>query len=202
MVYRVPNLGEFLFHLTHVDNISSILQYGILSHDTAYRRGIIKRDVSSNPVQAIREKKLDAVYARPLHTYASLYFMPKNPMLRQLHIFHQYVVTVGIAPHVILQSGTIFTDGNAACSDTRFYHHPSSISQLRWDVIRSNDWESYDDGKRIKCAEVLVYPSVSAHDIAAIFCRTNIQMRRIRTMITQKHRCLPVMVRPDLFFDK
>ena len=202
MVYRVPNLGEFLFHLTHVDNPPSILQHGILSHNTAYRRGIIKRDVSSNPVQAIREGKLDSVYDRPLHDYASLYFMPKNPMLKQLQVFHQDVAILGITPDVMFQRGTVFTDGNAACTDTRFFKKPSSLSRRRWDIIRSNDWDSYDDGKRIKCAEVLVYPSVSARDIAAIFCQTHLQMSRVLANIGQKHVSLPVFVRSDLFFDK
>lgn len=200
MVYQVEGFGEYLFHLTHIDNIPSILQYGILSHNAAYRQGLIRHDVSSNPVQAIREKKLDSVFARPLHDYTSLYFNPMNPMLRQLQTFHQDIAILGITPKALYRPGTVFTDGNAACTDTRFFNDPSDVARLRWDIISSREWDQYDDGKRIKCAEVLAYPIVAQHEVTAIFCQTAAQVERVRPMLAQKKVTIPFMARPDLFF--
>jgi hypothetical protein len=199
MVYQVDGLGEMLFHLTHIDNIPSIFQYGILSHNAAYRHGLIRCDVSSNPVQAIREKRLDSVFARPLHDYASLYFNPMNPMLRQLLMFHRDVAILGITAKVLHRPGTVFTDGNAACTDTRFFSDPSDLARLRWDVINSREWESYDDGKRLKCAEVLVYPTVAQHEVAAIFCQAATQIERIKPKVTQRKIIVPLVVMPDFF---
>ena len=61
MLRAAKGPGEYLFHLTHYENIPSLLKHGILSHREAYRQKLIKHDISSNVIQAIREKKVESV---------------------------------------------------------------------------------------------------------------------------------------------
>ena len=77
-------MRNHLFHIVHFENLMSILSEGILSHNEAYKRSLIKTDVSLQDVQFRRNKIYDPIYNRQLHEYASLYFYPRNPMLYYL----------------------------------------------------------------------------------------------------------------------
>ena len=80
------------------------------------------------------------------------------------------LVILGIDPSIILDEGTIFSDGNVAANNTRFYQGVFQLGQLPWRIINARYWNDYPDGKRIKCAEVLVYPRVETEYIKKIFC--------------------------------
>lgn len=121
-------------------------------------------------------------------------------MLRQPQLFHQDVVMLAILPKVLDQPGTIFTDGNAACADTRFYHQARDLSRLRWDIVHAADWSHHDAAKRIKCAEVLVYPSVSPHLFTSIVCQTSDQQARVQAMVAQSRSIQTVELKPEWFF--
>lgn len=58
------------------------------------------------------------------------------------------------------QDGVIFTDGNAANGPTNFFNDVSRLADLDWDCIRSDYWNDFPDGVRIRCAEVLVPDTV------------------------------------------
>src|SRR5690625_285750 len=78
------NLDEFnidyLYHITHKDNLNNILQNGLESHNVARERHMIKVDIADNVVNDRRKRK-ELIYNRSLHDYVPLYFNPKNPML-------------------------------------------------------------------------------------------------------------------------
>lgn len=37
---------KFLYHLTHVDNMRSILEHGLLSHNEPHAKVLVKKDLS------------------------------------------------------------------------------------------------------------------------------------------------------------
>lgn len=57
----------FLYHLTHVDNMPSILKHGLLSHNSAHARGLVMEDLSDPDVQDRRADRRRG--DRPLHDY-------------------------------------------------------------------------------------------------------------------------------------
>jgi hypothetical protein len=163
---------EYLYHMTHITNIPSILKYGLLSHREAYDRGLNKVTIANPKVIAIRSRKLDGIFQRPLVDYVCLYFNPKNPML-----FVQYrenlqndIVILGIRANLLYRRNTVFTDGNAAVYETLFYSKPEYLDCLHWEAINATYWSEFNEGKRKSCAEVLHYRSVSVDDIPIIFC--------------------------------
>ncbi|MHB9134194.1 MAG: DUF4433 domain-containing protein [Armatimonadota bacterium] len=199
MLHSPEKRVDSLYHLTHVRNLSSVLRHGIFSHDEAYRQGRIKKDVSDIGVQVLRDQKYDPIYHRPLHSYASLYFVPINPMLNQLLVFHQDIVILRIVPFVLFRKGALFTDGNAAANDTQFYSSPKELTRLRWDVLRAPDWNTFQDGKRIRCAEVLVYPRVPSSEIMSVYCSSLDQYTRVCRTLGPRISPLPITIRPGLF---
>lgn len=63
---------NYLYHMTHIDNLESIFKYGLLSHNEAHRRGLVKVDISMQAAQEWRKK---------VHNYVPFYFSPRNTML-------------------------------------------------------------------------------------------------------------------------
>ena len=120
-----------LEHMLHHSNLAGVLENGLLSHNEAYRRGLIKQDISMSEVQQIRASKRDKVHYRSIHDYVSMYFRTINPMLyKRKDVQHELLILL-IDADVINDSNTIFTDGNAANSITKFYNRASYCFEVR-----------------------------------------------------------------------
>ena len=158
-----------LWHLTHKDNIQSILEHGILNHDDA--RGLFVKpvDISDRDVQECREMT-EEYYHRKIHEYAPLYIKPRNPMLYSIHNKQSELCLIEVSLSVIFESEYLITDGNAASRTTDFFHSVDYINELPWDVLNSKFWADHNDGKRKKCAEVLIYPKVMPTHIGTVHC--------------------------------
>ena len=71
MDYLQTNGIDYLYHMTYIDNLTSIIENGLLSHKEAYGQGRIEVDISDPNVQDIRARKTESRYKRPLHEYVS-----------------------------------------------------------------------------------------------------------------------------------
>ena len=78
--YLVNILGQYgvstINHMTHIDNLSSILDNGLISHNNPY----CKRDISNQGVNARRER-IEPIYNKKIHDYVPFYMNIRNPML-------------------------------------------------------------------------------------------------------------------------
>jgi hypothetical protein len=172
---------SYLYHITHKNNLGNILESGLLSHNEAHR-GLNQIDIADNEVNNRREKR-EPVFNRSLHDYVPLYFNPKNPMLFRRKNIQNDIVILAIEKNLLLDQNVLFTDGNAASKTTSFYNTINNLSLLNWKCINSEYWNDYQDGKRIKCAEVLVYPKIEIASIKKIYCNNQITLNFIRTNI-------------------
>lgn len=157
---------EYYYLLPH-KNLCSVLAHGILSRNELKRLGFPSVDISDPEVQCLRART-ERIYGRQIHDYAPLYINPKNPMLyvrrdRQ----HEFVILV-VSMAVLTDSNHVYTDGNAAVASTVF-----SIRRVNSEtekVLKSKYWSDFPDGKRRRCAEVLVYPKVAPEYIMRGVC--------------------------------
>lgn len=186
---------DYLYHITSVDNLSSILFRGILSHHQTCIQNLKYTDISDLDVQKRRSDK--RVKGMSLHRYVPLYFNPKNPMLFARRHWQSQIAILAIDPLVLLQPRTVFSDGNASCQQTLFYQDLSSLACLNWEIIHNSTWHDQPDGKRIKCAEVLVYPRVAVRDILKIFCYSQAMIAKIETLGLNN---LVIEVNQNLYF--
>jgi len=70
----------------------------------------------------------------------------------------------------VSQAGqSVFTDGNAASSETLFSSDPNIVS-ASVDAITAEWWTDHAGGKRRRCAEVLVHPLVPPSYIKYCIC--------------------------------
>ena len=157
-----------VWHMTHKNNVEDILLSGILSNKSAYE---IKAptDISDHGVQRWRES-VDPFYGRKLHEYVPTYFNIKNPMLYVKRNIKNELCLLEISTSAFVGHDFIFTDGNAASRDTRFYNKASDLDKLPWDVLKASYWDSFPDGKRKRCSEVLIYPRIDPRHIIKLHC--------------------------------
>jgi ssDNA thymidine ADP-ribosyltransferase, DarT len=189
---------DYLYHMTYIDNLASIIENGLLSHNEAYRRRLIEADISDPNVQDIRAGIVDPFYNRPLHEYVPLYFSPRNPMLYRRLEIQEDIVILGLSPEILSEPNTLFTDGNAAASGTLFYRGIQMLNQLPWDSIRARSWTDIEDGKRRKCAEVLVCSKIDPGKIQVVFCYSE---KHREAIITAKQGTFIIgRVNRDLYF--
>ena len=119
-------------------------------------------------------------------------------MLYRRREIQEDIVILGLDPQLLSETNIIFTNGNAAASGTIFYKGIQMLAQLPWDSIRARNWSEIEDGKRIKCAEVLVYPKIEPNRIQMVFCYSN---KHRETIIAAKQGTLIMgKVNRDLYF--
>lgn len=189
---------DHLYHMTHKSNLQSILQNGLLSHNQAKNGRLTQVDISDNQVNNRRSKR-DPIYQRSIHDYVPLYFNPKNPMLYKRGNIQNDIIILAIDRNLLYQENTIFTNGNAAAVATSFYSNPNDLSNLNWACINSEYWNDIVDGKRIKCSEVLIYPSIPTTAIRKIYCNNQKTNQFVKSNL-DKYSTIDVEIKPNLYF--
>lgn len=190
-----------LFHITHISNITGILQYGILSHTDAYLHEIVKTDIS-NPEINKKRSRIEGINNYKIHDYAPLYFHPKNPMLKSLcgkKKLRDELVLIKISPNILVGQSVLFTDGNAAEESSRLYNNLDDFNKLNWQCINDEYYLEYTDGKRIKCSEVLVYPGISLPYINELIVYQDSDCKNLFPLFPN-HLGISVTINKDVFY--
>ena len=162
---------EELYYITHIDNLQSILEKGILSHARSAQLKLEYTSIYNEEVVSIRRNKTTPD-GKSLWHYANLYFQPRNPMMYSIVNTRdkENLVVISISNKVLHEYDVLVTDGNAANAPTQFYSRSDGLKILKhqWNTIR-NDWWNEDVGSKRKImAECLVPDSVElkAHQFA------------------------------------
>ncbi|MDC0839517.1 DarT ssDNA thymidine ADP-ribosyltransferase family protein [Limnoraphis robusta] len=186
---------KYLYHMTHVANLNSILKNGLLSHNQSHEGGFIQTDISMEEAQEWRKE---------WHGYVPFYFNPRNTMLYKRRELQNQIVMLAIDPMLILEEGTWFSDGNVAAVATNVYNDIAMLEQLPWEIIKASSW-NYEDlarkqrCKRIMCAEMLVPNRVNVQSILKIFCSSQLQISTVRQLIPDGVN-ISVEVKSSLYF--
>ena len=160
----MSRLPKFLYHMTLAENINRIAKYGLYPRSEVYSHS----ELADQSVVDRRDNFKEPLHGNSLSSYVPFYFSPRNPMPFRRKEKQAEIVILKISSEVLNWANkTIFTDGNAASSGTSFYkggsYNLKNLSKLDWDCLHSDFWNNFEDGKRKKCAEVLVegrlYPS-------------------------------------------
>jgi hypothetical protein len=175
---------EFLYHMTHVDNIPSILKYGLQAHGNDFQ----KRDISNQEVNSRRSRR-EPIYGKRIHDYVPFYFSPRNPMLYVQNNEEDIVILVFPAS-IMYEDGMIFTDGNASASATNFYRDLCDLDSLNWKCLNSKYWNDFRDGKREKMAEVLLPRTVDRSEILGILCESQNIKRKVNQLTQKTVKCV------------
>lgn len=154
------------YYISYIDpNVENFIKYGILSRNIVKEWNLDSRSFAPEGVLERRHKKI--IRLTDLKSYkvddlVPLYLTPKTPTFyarRKL----QDTMFFAVVQSYILSDDEIdfaFSDGNAASENTKFYYSLNNLDKIPWDVIRSDSWTKFNDGKRKRNSEFLIYPRV------------------------------------------
>jgi hypothetical protein len=191
-------LAELQF-ITHIDNLASIFEHGILSHNQMAARQHV-----SVAMQAVQDRRSQKVVpgGRPLHDYANLYICARNPMMFVRRGQHENLCVLSISATVLDIPGTVITDQNAASNYVRYAAAPDGLAHVDRALTFARNWTHPGDQiaewrhKAAKCAEVLVPDSVQPDRILAVYVSGEVGRQRASAAQQAK----PVQINADLFF--
>lgn len=159
-----------IYHITHIDNLASILKSGGMMANSSLNKQKIKYfDISYENIQIRRANTpVPCSAGGVLHDYVPFYFAPRSPML--------YTIEKGNVPKyqegqnsviylvadvkIIVDNGLkyAFTDGHPVMNYSDFYDVLESV--IDWELMNSRYWNNSTDDPNRKCrrqAEFLVY---------------------------------------------
>ncbi|MEO8496945.1 MAG: DarT ssDNA thymidine ADP-ribosyltransferase family protein, partial [Planctomycetota bacterium] len=190
-----------LFYITHVENLSSMLKNGILSHAQVETQKVPFTAIYDSGIVSNRKLKNTPDH-KSLWEYANLYFQPRNPMLyRVVHEkLKRDLAVVGVTPRVLQQPNVFVTDGNAANNPTQFFKAGEGLKVIesQWKAIQSEWWNERDGSKRKIMAECLVPERISPDCIHTIFVPDHETKKRVESLIGTS--AVPVVPEPNFFF--
>ncbi len=190
-----------LYYITHIDNLSSILEKGILSHERIENDQVQPERIYNTEIVNIKKEKRTP-NGRSLWSYANLYFQARNPMMyRVVHEKGVRDLAVLEVSENILQTPDVFiTDGNAANAPTQFYPLIDGLKVLRRQrkILYNEWWNNLDGSKRKIMAECLVPNGAGPEFINAVY----VADAEIRRNVSEKigSRSIPVIAEPNMFF--
>ena len=182
---------KYLYHMTHINNLQSILKHGLQAHDNKYK----KVDISDCDVNSRRSRK-EPIYHKSIHSYVPFYFNPKNNMLCRRRNIQNDIAILVLKRGLLLKQGTIFTDSNASTDRAKFYNNLGDLNKLNFQCIYTNGYYSgYADGANKRMAEVLVSSTVNSDCIEAIICNNSNTKNKI-SRISNKQ----ILVNSNFYF--
>jgi len=193
------------FHyITHVSNLDSILEAGILSHRRA--SDLDHESVANERVQARREVRRFPT-GLALHDYANLYLDARNAMMYRISMgaAHKSLCVVEVSKDVLTLPGVVVTDGNASCgsgvSATRVFTPDEGVHTLLSEDVYRHSWSHSNpfikqELKRKRMAEVLV----PHHIPPQFFRRVLVSCAETESMLLRKNYAIIVQRYEHLFF--
>lgn len=155
-----------LYHITPIENIHTILLYGLFSHNLVNAENLSVASCSRSEIQERRSKIL--IGGKPATDFVPLFFSERPPMLFEIQRKYpgRKMVYICIRAEIIGEKGVCFSDGNIANTQeiagmkhsTKIYSELKDLEKLDWKRIKQFDQVNcfFDEAKRIKSAEVLV----------------------------------------------
>ena len=186
-----------IFHITHIENLPSILKDGGLHSDAV----MAQRDPKLIGYSEIKKRRLNEIHV-PCCSYnyvgdfVPFYFCPRSPMLFTINkgntghpagcqrsILH---LVSTMADGLAMGKPWAISSGNAGTFHTTFESKIEALDALDWDAIRATQWH----GKQHqKMAEFLIRDFFSWTSIKQIGCFNSTVATTVTELLNQeKHR--------------
>lgn len=191
-----------LYYITHINNLPSILEKGILCHRT-----VEEEKINFTPIydEAIVDSRRDKKVADKgnLWDFVNLYFQPRNAMLYRVLFFSEVnpekIIIIGLKNSILDRNDIFVTNGNAISPSTEFFSSKDAQKHIK-SIREKTDkewWTSEDGSKRELMAECLIPGSVNPKYISEIYVSNPTALSKAREICGPK---LPVIPEPELFF--
>lgn len=201
-----------VFHITHVANLASMAEHGLLCDSSVVDLGEPPRSIAYVGIKAIRAAT--EVLCGPggtLADYVPFYFAPRSPMLYTIHRGnvpgaegeqHNIVHMVFSADELFEAYECVFTDGHAIMGLSNFYDDLAHLDQIDWEVMKAQYWSQDGTGemRRRRQAEFLVHGHVPWSMVRAIGVHDAKVAGRVAKALSGVSHCPEVRVKPEWYY--
>lgn len=164
-----PKIPTRIYRIVHVANLPLILGAGGTNspRSSTHAPPTPYKAIHHLSVQAQRAAKSVPVGPQGVvHDYVPFYFNPRSPMLFALnsgavegHTGGQQTIIVLVSSAQAVAAdglGYVFTDGHSIMALSSFYDDLADLCKIRWDVVNTQYWPNFEDGRRLRQAEFMV----------------------------------------------
>jgi hypothetical protein len=207
-----------VYHITHLDNLASILAAGCLWSDAEkLRQGLANTNVGMTEIKRRRLEWLRVPCHPPTFVgeYVPFYFCPRSVMLYLLHMGNHPSLTYrgGQRPILHLEADLTevlawadstgrrwaFTAGNAGANYTEFHADRSELGRVDWAAVHAADFRdpAVKEGKQ---AEFLLHQYFPWELIRRVGVHNAGVQQQVNAILAGARHRPPVIVRPDWYY--
>lgn len=166
MVIPPEYANRSLYHITHINNLPNVIEYGLLSKNEMDRIGIVHKGIAHESIQDRRSTmEVPCGDGGVVHDYVPLYFCKRSPMLfavNKRYSIEKNILYLEFPIHILETCNGVLTNFSANASTTPdFFDNPSVLHILNWKAIDARYWSTPDYPssytKKDKQAEALFY---------------------------------------------
>jgi len=144
MPAKPPSQGKLLYHITHIDNIQSILNIGLLSRKEMIKRGITNfKDIADPEIVSKRGE-----YKESLSRYVLFHFYAKNPfdcaVCKRFGAENMVIITL---ERRLAQSNKLLIIPSHPLdrNEPQIYPYEKGFKHIRWDILDRSEGRDYQD---------------------------------------------------------
>ncbi len=195
-------LNPKIYHITHLDNLPSVVDAVLWSDAERIRRGLCCTVVGMSEIKRRRleELEVDCQPGTMVGEYVPFYFCPRSIMLYLLYRGNHPEITYhgGQGPLIHLRADLnavlqwlqregrqwAFSKGNAGARYASFFGDSAELDRLDWDSIPLTEWRD-PDVKEAKQSEFLVYESFPWDLVEYIGVQNDATLDRVMTALAR-----------------
>ena len=160
---------KLLYHLTHIDNLDSIIENGLLSRNQAIQRGLLNQDIANHDI-------LESRQLNHLDDYVLFHFSPYTAFDNAVRYEYgaENFVYITVYRSYAEYSRFKIVPRHPLNGKFELYEYNEGMNKIDWEMMESKmneiDFTNQDYVKEVKMAECICSDSISPQDFAYIYC--------------------------------
>jgi hypothetical protein len=193
------------YHFTYVENLSGILQNGLLSVNEQIARGLKHESIAQKEIQNRRATmRVTCGPGGVVHDYVPFYFCKRSSMLlaviNKKNVDQQFLIHLGVNIGLVEDSESVFTNASANTNDPpNFYNDPNDLVHVQWNHVDNQKYSLPEAEKQSRMAELLVYKQVPISSIERIIVWNDGFAKGVREVFERANLSPPSIEVDNLF---
>ena len=178
-----PSKGKLLYHITHMDNLPSILENGLIPRQKLLKSGLCDfTDIADPEILSKRES-----YKNALSQYVLFHFYPKNPfdgaVCKKFGSENMAIITI-YRDHYKQKEFFIIPSHPLDSDEPDIYPYDEGVERIRWDILDRTEGRDYHDPEiRKACmAECVMKYTIPPQEFAFIYVSNENAKNKIKQM--------------------
>lgn len=163
---------KLLYHLTHIDNLDSIIENGLLSRNQVIQRGGINQDIANPDI-------LESRQLNHLDDYVLFHFHPNTAFDNAVRYKYgaENFVYITVYRSYAEENGFQIVPRHPLNGEFELCNYNEGMNRIDWEAMERgmNEIDPTNQGyaKEVKMAECISSTPILPHDFAYIYCNEN-----------------------------